>query len=196
MKYWYICHFLIGLLSLTLNFEISLHILHPSPWCWIWDLQNIFSVICLFIFHSVKHLNFAVIQFINHEIVLYLALSCPSGCDTVCSFAKGYHLGKLSKWYTGSLCILSFTHVNYLKIKSLKKKISVCKYKFNFKWIPVHLILRSHSSRHPGEKPGSHPLLPLFHPFLSPAYFKSTHPLSLCMYYCPFQAFVIYNWYY
>ena len=70
-------HFLIVLLSLILNFEISLHILHSSPWCWICDLQNIFSVICLFIFHSVKHLNFDVIQFINDELVLYLDSVMP-----------------------------------------------------------------------------------------------------------------------
>lgn len=95
-------------------------------------------------------------------------------------------------WVNGTqdLSVFFLSHMsmyNYLKIKSLKKKISVCTYKFNFKRIPVHLILRSHSSRHPGEKPGSHPFLPLFHPFRSPAYFKSTHPLSLCMYYCPFR---------
>lgn len=85
-------HFLIGLLSLILNFEISLHILHPSPWCWICDLQNIFSVICLFIFHNVKHLNFDGIQFINDELVLYLDSVMP--ISWLCVFCQGLPPGE------------------------------------------------------------------------------------------------------
>ena len=82
----------IGLIVFLLNFEISLHILHPSPWCWICDLQNIFSVICLFIFHNVKHLNFDGIQFINDELVLYLDSVMP--ISWLCVFCQGLPPGE------------------------------------------------------------------------------------------------------
>lgn len=131
MSVYIFSYFLIKLFFfLILNFGSSLYITDTSPLLDMW-FAKYFLPVCNFsfcvlngVFHRAKYFNFNDIQFINDETIRILSVSVSVSWLWFCAIVLhcATHWGKLGKGYTGSLCLVSYAHVNLQLSQSKKLK--------------------------------------------------------------------------